>query len=104
MTRVATVVLAAGESRRMGSPKQLLRIGRVTLVRRAAEVALATQLEETTKLPLQSSRSNTASCAGSHTAFPIGVTLPAPGSGQALRSLIVSIAYSHETVGASHSW
>jgi molybdenum cofactor cytidylyltransferase len=43
VTRVATVVLAAGESRRMGSPKQLLRIDGITLVRRAAETALASR-------------------------------------------------------------
>ena len=43
--RVATVVLAAGGSRRMGSPKQLLRIDGITLVRRAAEVALASRCE-----------------------------------------------------------
>ena len=45
MTRVAMVILAAGGSRRMGSPKQLLRIDGVTLVRRAAEVALASRCE-----------------------------------------------------------
>ena len=45
MTRVATVVLAAGGSRRMGSPKQLLRIDGITLVRRAAETALASRCE-----------------------------------------------------------
>ena len=45
MTRVATVVLAAGGSRRMGSPKQLLRIDGVTLVRRAAEKALASRCQ-----------------------------------------------------------
>ena len=45
MTRVATVVLAAGGSRRMGSPKQLLRIDGITLVRRAAETALASRCQ-----------------------------------------------------------
>jgi molybdenum cofactor cytidylyltransferase len=45
MTRVATVVLAAGGSRRMGSPKQLLRIDGITLVRRAAETALGSRCE-----------------------------------------------------------
>ncbi len=46
MTRVAAVILAAGGSRRMGSPKQLLRIDGVTLVRRAAEVALASRCQD----------------------------------------------------------
>ena len=45
MTRVATVVLAAGGSSRMGSPKQLLRIDGITLVRRAAETALASRCQ-----------------------------------------------------------
>ncbi len=45
VTRVATVVLAAGGSRRMGSPKQLLRIDGITLVRRAAETALASRCQ-----------------------------------------------------------
>ena len=45
MTRVAAVVLAAGGSRRMGSPKQLLRIDGITLVRRATEAALASRCE-----------------------------------------------------------
>jgi molybdenum cofactor cytidylyltransferase len=37
MNRVAAVVLAAGGSRRFGSPKQLHRVGERSLVRRAAE-------------------------------------------------------------------
>jgi len=45
VTRVATIVLAAGGSRRMGSPKQLLRIDGITLVRRAAETALASRCQ-----------------------------------------------------------
>jgi molybdenum cofactor cytidylyltransferase len=45
VTRVATIVLAAGGSRRMGSPKQLLRIGGGTLVRRIAETALASRCQ-----------------------------------------------------------
>jgi len=45
VTRVATVVLAAGGSSRMGSPKQLLRIDGITLVRRAAETALASRCQ-----------------------------------------------------------
>jgi molybdenum cofactor cytidylyltransferase len=39
MSGVAAILLAAGESRRFGSPKQLHRIGGVSLVRRAAEIA-----------------------------------------------------------------
>ena len=45
MTRVAAVLLAAGGSRRMGSPKQLLRIDGITLVRRAVEIALASRCQ-----------------------------------------------------------
>jgi molybdenum cofactor cytidylyltransferase len=45
VTRVATVVLAAGGSSRMGSPKQLLRIDGITLVRRAAETALSSRCQ-----------------------------------------------------------
>lgn len=45
MTGVAAVLLAAGGSRRMGSPKQLLRIDGITLVRRAAEIALASRCQ-----------------------------------------------------------
>ncbi len=41
--RVAAVVLAAGGSSRMGSPKQLLRIAGESLVRRAAQTALASR-------------------------------------------------------------
>jgi molybdenum cofactor cytidylyltransferase len=48
VTRVAAVVLAAGASRRMGSPKQLLRIEGRTLVRRAAETALASRCQGVT--------------------------------------------------------
>lgn len=40
-TEVAAVLLAAGESRRMGRPKQLLPWGGVSLVRHAAQTALA---------------------------------------------------------------
>ena len=45
VTRVATVVLAAGGSSRMGSPKQLLRIEGISLVRRVAETALASRCQ-----------------------------------------------------------
>lgn len=40
--RHALVLLAAGGSRRLGEPKQLLRVGDETLVRRAARLGLAT--------------------------------------------------------------
>ena len=40
--RIALVLLAAGGSTRMGAPKQLLRFAGQTLLRRAAETALAT--------------------------------------------------------------
>jgi molybdenum cofactor cytidylyltransferase len=40
---VAAVVLAAGGSARMGSPKQLLRLGGETLIRRAVRTALASR-------------------------------------------------------------
>lgn len=46
MTRVAAIVLAAGGSSRMGSPKQLLRVGGVSLVRRASAAALASRCQE----------------------------------------------------------
>ena len=44
-TRVAALVLAAGGSSRMGSPKQLLDWGGRPLVRAAVEVALAARLD-----------------------------------------------------------
>ena len=37
--RVAAVILAAGESRRLGEPKQLVRLGAETLLERAVRVA-----------------------------------------------------------------
>jgi molybdenum cofactor cytidylyltransferase len=43
--RVVAVVLAAGGSRRLGEPKQLLRLAGQTLVRRAALAALASRAE-----------------------------------------------------------
>jgi|SRR5262245_55970121 len=43
MQRVAAVVLAAGGSTRMGSPKQLLLLDGESLVRRAAKTALASR-------------------------------------------------------------
>jgi molybdenum cofactor cytidylyltransferase len=44
---ISAVVLAAGLASRMGRPKQLLRIGGETLVRRAARTALAAGVDET---------------------------------------------------------
>jgi molybdenum cofactor cytidylyltransferase len=44
MAGVAAVVLAAGESRRFGSPKPLARLGGRTLVERAARLALDARL------------------------------------------------------------
>jgi molybdenum cofactor cytidylyltransferase len=43
LRRIDAVVLAAGASRRMGVPKQLLRVEGVSLVRRAALAALASR-------------------------------------------------------------
>lgn len=42
MKKIGIILLAAGESKRMGSPKQLLEIDGKSLLRRTAEVALAT--------------------------------------------------------------
>lgn len=42
MNNIGIILLAAGESKRMGSPKQLLDIDGKSLLRRTAEVALAT--------------------------------------------------------------
>lgn len=47
MSRHGAVVLAAGASRRLGRPKQLLQIDGETLVHRAARLALATAALET---------------------------------------------------------
>jgi molybdenum cofactor cytidylyltransferase len=44
MSNIGIVILAAGESRRMGSPKQLLKVGNQTLIRRTIDIALATDL------------------------------------------------------------
>ena len=43
--RVAAVVLAAGNSSRLGRPKQLLEIGSKTLLRRTVETTLASQVD-----------------------------------------------------------
>ncbi|WP_428661573.1 nucleotidyltransferase family protein [Runella sp.] len=43
MNKIGIILLAAGESKRMGSPKQLLDIDGKSLLRRTAEVALATE-------------------------------------------------------------
>lgn len=44
MLPVATILLAAGGSSRLGEPKQLLPFGRDTLLRHLAEIALAAEL------------------------------------------------------------
>ncbi len=44
---IAAVVLAAGSSSRMGEPKQLLRIGAQSLVRRIVEEAVASHVSKT---------------------------------------------------------
>jgi molybdenum cofactor cytidylyltransferase len=41
-TKIAVVILAAGSSSRMGEPKQLLQVGKDSLIRKAAATALAT--------------------------------------------------------------
>jgi molybdenum cofactor cytidylyltransferase len=45
MKKIGIIILAAGESKRMGQPKQLLDIDGESLLRRTAKVALATGLE-----------------------------------------------------------
>jgi molybdenum cofactor cytidylyltransferase len=45
---VAGVILAAGESRRLGRPKQLLDVGGEPLARRVARIALLSQLDPVT--------------------------------------------------------
>ena len=44
---IAAIVLAAGSSSRMGTPKQLLRLGRRTLLRRSVEEAMASAVRAT---------------------------------------------------------
>ena len=44
---IAALVLAAGSSSRMGTPKQLLRVGSRTLLRRAVEEAVASAVRST---------------------------------------------------------
>jgi molybdenum cofactor cytidylyltransferase len=46
MVDAGVIVLAAGSSSRMGAPKQLLNFGGRTLVRRAAETALASECRQ----------------------------------------------------------
>jgi molybdenum cofactor cytidylyltransferase len=45
-TKVAGVILAAGESRRLGRPKQLLPLGQKTMLEHVVEVALSSPLQE----------------------------------------------------------
>jgi molybdenum cofactor cytidylyltransferase len=45
-TKVAGVILAAGESRRLGRPKQLLPVGEKTMVEHIMEVALSSPFQE----------------------------------------------------------
>lgn len=45
-TKVAGVILAAGESRRLGRPKQLLSLGEKTMLEHIVEVALSSPLQE----------------------------------------------------------
>lgn len=42
MNKIGIIILAAGESKRMGSPKQLLQIEGKSLIHRTAEIALVT--------------------------------------------------------------
>ena len=42
---IAGIILAAGESRRMGQPKQLLRIGSQTMLQRVVDAALSSRLD-----------------------------------------------------------
>ncbi len=44
---IAAIVLAAGSSSRMGTPKQLLRVGSETLLRRSVENAIASSVRAT---------------------------------------------------------
>jgi molybdenum cofactor cytidylyltransferase len=46
VSRIAGVVLAAGMSRRLGRPKQLLRIGERTLIEHVVERAMSSSLDE----------------------------------------------------------
>jgi len=46
MTRVAGIVLAAGESRRFGQPKQLLRVGDKTMIQHMVDVVLDSPIEQ----------------------------------------------------------
>jgi molybdenum cofactor cytidylyltransferase len=45
MKKIGIIILAAGESKRMGTPKQLLDISGISLLRRTVSVALATDLD-----------------------------------------------------------
>jgi len=43
LNKIGIIILAAGESKRMGSPKQLLTVEGQSLIRRTSEIALATE-------------------------------------------------------------
>jgi CTP:molybdopterin cytidylyltransferase MocA len=88
MRPIAGVILAAGESRRMGSPKALLPIGGETFARRAVRVAREAGLEPV-RLVVGSALPDLA--AAHPELVPLLVTNPHPEQGQ-LASLRVGLA------------